>query len=204
MKKLVIFIMSILAVIPALAQDDDEALYGKGKMPFNDKGEVVFSRVINIDADKQQIYSAMKITIADMFKSAKDVVQMDDAETCTMVVKGFHKVPTRERRGRRHRAGRSVVYAETAGERRPIKIDVYQIRGKTPAHVIYNTFIDDYYWPAESLTYEETFKKNGKMKVRGKGFFRRAIIDGSNLLMYEIELGVRKNILSSVSTEEDW
>lgn len=27
MKKLVIFIMSILAVIPALAQDDDEALW---------------------------------------------------------------------------------------------------------------------------------------------------------------------------------
>ena len=31
MKKLVIFIMSILAVIPALAQDDDEALTGKAR-----------------------------------------------------------------------------------------------------------------------------------------------------------------------------
>ena len=203
MKKLVIFIMSILAVIPALAQDDDEALYGKGKMPFKDKGEVVFSRVINIDADKQQIYSAMKITIADMFKSAKDVVQMDDAETCTMVVKGFHKVPTRGVADAIEQAEVWFTLKLQARDGR-YKIDVYQIRGKTPAHVIYNTFIDDYYWPAESLTYEETFKKNGKMKVRGKGFFRRAIIDGSNLLMYEIELGVRKNILSSVSTEEDW
>lgn len=145
----------------------------------------------------------MKITIADMFKSAKDVVQMDDAETCTMVVKGFHKVPTRGVADAIEEAEVWFTLKLQARDGR-YKIDIYQIRGKTPSYVTYNIFADDVYWPAEFLTYERTFKKPGEMDVSRKAFFRRAIIDGSNLLMHQIERGVRKNILSSVSTEEDW
>ena len=199
--------MAILMAMPAFSQNHDEyqEKYGKGKMPYNDKGEVVFSRVVKADSvSKDEIYRAIKLTITDMFKSANDVIQMDDPNSCTMIAKGFHEVPEDDAFGGTQLAQVWFTIRLQAKDNR-YRIDIYQIKGHTPMSVVSGITIGPYDWPAENMTYEVAFKKNGKMKMAREGFFRRAIIKGCNGLLDQIERNVINNLTAgSLSVDEEW
>ena len=71
--------------------------------------------------------------------------------------------------------------------------------------VVSGITIGPYDWPAENMTYEVAFKKNGKMKMAREGFFRRAIIKGCNGLLDQIERNVINNLTAgSLSVDEEW
>lgn len=53
------------------------------------RGSVAYTQVIKIDSvNAAQLYAKAKIWIADEFRSAKDVIQFDDKELHTVIVKG--------------------------------------------------------------------------------------------------------------------
>ena len=103
MKKLLLTISLVLFAAPMWAQVDKEAdqkRYGKGQMPFNEKGEVVFSRVVHEEGhDKKALYNATKLCITNIFNSAKDVIQLDDPDQGIIIVKGYSVIPTRAAMG---------------------------------------------------------------------------------------------------------
>lgn len=191
--------MAILMAIPAFSQNHDQyqEKYGKGKMPYNEKGEVVFSRVVKVDSvAKDEIYRAIKLAITDMFNSANDVIQMDDPKSCTMIAKGFQNIDDFTELW-------FTIRLQAKDGR--YRIDIYQIKGHRPARVLAGKTIGPEDWPAEDMTYEAAFKKNGKMKTAGKGFFRRSIINGCNGLLNRIEQDVKNNLTpDSLSVDEEW
>lgn len=151
------------------------------------------------------IYRAIKIVITDMFNSAKDVIQMDDEESHTMIVKGFSKVPTIiGLAGTKNEADVWYTIRLQARDNR-YRVDIYQIKGYTPVSVINGVAYGPYDWPAEMLTYDKAFKANGRMKIAREGFFRRAVIDGCNSLLEKIEQKVKENIMGdTLPINENW
>ena len=207
MKKILLLFLSVFFVFMAFSQNVDEfqEKYGKGKMHYNEKGDVVFSSVVNIDSvGKDQIYRSIKMTITDMFNSANDVIQMDDPQSCTMIVKGFHEVPEK---GILNQIQMAQVWFTMRLQSKDgrYRIDIYQIKGHTPKTVTSGVTIGPYDWPAEDMTYEAAFRRNGKMKMAREGFFRRAIIKGCNGLLDQIEIDV-KNYLANdfLPVDENW
>lgn len=204
MKKLLLTIFFALIVAPMWAQADkdaDQERYGRGKMPRNDKGEVVFSKVIREEGqDKKALYVAAKLCVTNIFNSAKDVIQLDDPESGIIVVKGFTEEPTRGLMGTVDNAEVWFTLKVQTKDNR-YKIDIYQIKG----HYSGGTTGIPVDWPAEQLTYDVCFKPNGKMKIAREGFYRRAIIDWCNRLLRQTENNIHDNIASSPANEsEDW
>jgi len=58
-------------------------------LPLNDKGEVEYSEVVNVDSvSADELYNRAKLFIADMFVSARSVIQHDDAANKQILDKG--------------------------------------------------------------------------------------------------------------------
>jgi hypothetical protein len=63
--------------------------FGQVKFPLNDKGEIEYTEVVNIDSTSaDKLYSRAKMSIAQMFKSAQNVIQNDDAVNKQVLIKG--------------------------------------------------------------------------------------------------------------------
>ena len=207
MKKLLLAISLVLIVAPMWAQADkdaDQERYGRGKMPRNDKGEVVFSKIVQEDSvGKATIYRAAKLAIVNIFNSAKDVIQLDDPDQGIIIAKGFSIVPTKAAMGMVVDA--NIWYTiEIRCKDNRYKIDIRQIKGHYPGGMVNGVYLNSNDTPAESLTYELCFKPNGKMKAI-EGFYRRAIIDCCNPLLDQIQKEVHENIIANSTNEtEDW
>lgn len=208
MKKILLAIITIFLVAPVWAQidrDADQERYGKGKMPRNNKGEVVFSKIIQEDSiEKITIYKAAKLTITNMFNSAKDVIQLDDPESGIIIVKGFTEEPSRGLMGTVQNAEVWFTLKIQTKDSR-YKIDIYQIKGHYPGGMVNGIYLSPTDWPAETLTYEACFKPNGKMMTAREGFYRRAIIDGCNRLLKQLEKNIQNNLTpTSIDESDNW
>jgi hypothetical protein len=63
--------------------------FGQVKFPVNGKGEIEYTEVVNIDSTSaDKLYSRAKMSIAEMFKSAQNVIQNDDATNKLILIKG--------------------------------------------------------------------------------------------------------------------
>lgn len=59
-------------------------------MPVNESGKIEFTSIVLVDSSNAAtLYSKSKLFIANTFVSAKDVTQLADEETKTVVVKGL-------------------------------------------------------------------------------------------------------------------
>ena len=201
MKKLLFVSFAILIVGHVFAQSavTEEDRYGKGKMPFNDNGEVVFSTLAKAEGySAEQIYNAAKIFIVDAFKSANDVIQLDDKANNVIIAKGWHK-------GSEGGCRVNFTMKIQTRENR-YKIDVYQLVGHKDAGYTAGMHIPAVNINAEELTDEVCFKPNGKIKRTGKGFWRREVIDCALLITTEAQLSIMKNLISGTkgSVEDNW
>lgn len=202
MKKLLLTISLVLFAVPMWAQSDKEAdqeRYGKGQMPFNEKGEVVFSKVIQANGkDKNAIYTSARTLIAEMFKSAKDVIQMDDSDKGIIIAKGWSSAPGGE-------VNDCKIWYTLKIQCRDdrYKVDVYQIKCDKPSGYTAGITIPSVTIFAEELTDDVCIKPNGDVKTRGKGFWRRAVIDVANSVITYVETNIFRNS-SNTSDTEDW
>lgn len=85
--KHVLFTLLAFGAIAAQAQIIDE-------LPKDDQGRLNFSEVVQVDSvPKTQLHARAKEFFANTFRSAKDVIQLDDKETGTVIGKGFSPFP---------------------------------------------------------------------------------------------------------------
>ncbi|MCA4897769.1 MAG: DUF4468 domain-containing protein [Bacteroidota bacterium] len=63
------------------------------ELPKDENGNLLFSEVVQVDSvSKNELYSRSKDFFVSVFKSAKDVVQLDDKEAGIVTGKGFSKI----------------------------------------------------------------------------------------------------------------
>lgn len=205
--KIFFFIIFTISLASVLAQSDinaDQSRYGRGKMPHDKSGRVIFTKIIQAEGhSKEKIHNASKMCIIEMFNTANNVIQMDDIEAGIIIVKGFSNEPSRGYMGTEQDAEiwfTIKIYSKS--ER--YKIDVYQIKGRYSGGVVNGIYLSPSDWPAESLTYDNCFKPNGKMKTAREGFYRRAIIDCCNRLLTDIPIKINNNLSNSVENTESW
>lgn len=211
MKKLLLTVSLILLAAPMWAQADKEAdqkRYGKGKMPRNDKGEVVFSRVVQEEGyDKKTLYKASKLCIIELFNSAKDVIQLDDPESGIIIVKGLSEqmVTTNYKKNKTITQTATLRYTlKIQAKQNRYKIDIYQIKGHYPGGMVSGVYWPPQDTPAEMLTYDLCFNPNGEIKPM-ESFYRRAIIDCCNPLLNRILETIHNNLkLTSADESDDW
>ena len=69
------------------------AVFGQDKLPEfprNEKGEITYQEVVQVEGvSAAELRSRARAWIANTFRSAKDVVQLDDAEAGRIIVKGL-------------------------------------------------------------------------------------------------------------------
>lgn len=64
-------------------------IFSQVKFPLNDKGEIEYTEVVSVDSvSSEELYSRAKMAIAEMFKSAQNVIQNDDAPNKQILIKG--------------------------------------------------------------------------------------------------------------------
>jgi Ca2+-binding EF-hand superfamily protein len=82
MKRILLFAL----LIAGLKMNAQEKLLDV--LPMKD-GKVYYEEVVTIDsASKNELYNRAKMGIVSMYKSAKDVIQLDDKETGEIIAKG--------------------------------------------------------------------------------------------------------------------
>jgi hypothetical protein len=60
--------------------------------PRDDKGNVRFQGVVQVEGAKaQELYTLAKLWVAKSFRSAKDVIQLDDPANGVLIAKGSHE-----------------------------------------------------------------------------------------------------------------
>lgn len=90
MKQLVAITFLLLPVF-SIAQDDETSTENKPNvtLPMKD-GKTLISEVITVDSvSKEKLYLNAKRYLANTFKSAKDVIQLDDKESGEIIAKGY-------------------------------------------------------------------------------------------------------------------
>ncbi|WPY97634.1 DUF4468 domain-containing protein [Christiangramia sp. OXR-203] len=63
------------------------------ELPTDENGNLYYSEVIQVEnADKNELYLRSKQFFAEIFKSANDVIQMDDKDSGIIIGKGFNDI----------------------------------------------------------------------------------------------------------------
>jgi len=82
MKYLPLFILVILS--PNLYAQEST------RLPVNQSGMVEFTKVITVDSvTGKELYSRARLFVANSFRDSKEVTQLEDAESLTLVTKGL-------------------------------------------------------------------------------------------------------------------
>lgn len=179
--------MFLLPLCLAMAAQDK---YGKGAMPFNEAGEVVFEEVVQQEGTADQLYSLAKMAITDMFVSAKHATQLNDDASHTVIVKG-------ENRFEFLLSTQWVSFSlkiQTKDGR--YRMSCYDITYRTPAQGI----VPSATTPAERLTDKNCLNKKGECKKTDVGYARRCVIDTKDRLFSEI----KAKMSSGEKSSNDW
>lgn len=85
MKNSILFILLLFPILLS-SQIIDE-------LPTDENGALYYSEVIQVEgADKNELYLRGKQFFAEIFKSANDVIQMDDKDSGIIIGKGFNDI----------------------------------------------------------------------------------------------------------------
>lgn len=205
MKKLLLTISLVLFAAPMWAQIVEKYVdyekYGKGKMPFSDNGEVVFTKVVPVEGKtKLQLYSAARLLMVDGYE-----VKLEDKDNYIIVARGSVEAPIPK--------GFSIANPVFMNARihytlriqckdNRYKTTVYSIVGEMPAQSIAGIQMDAKYITANDLTDAKCVNADGTIKQEGS-FWRMSIIDASELLPTAIHLSMTQ-ALAVIDPSEDW
>jgi hypothetical protein len=81
-------LLALMIIVPSFT-------YGQliDELPKDDNGNLNFNEVVQVEnAKKDELYLRSKQFFVDVFKSANDVIQMDDKESGIVIGKGFNDI----------------------------------------------------------------------------------------------------------------
>lgn len=185
MKKLVLLISIMMLNLAAFAQDNSK--YGVGAMPIVD-GMVVFSEVVPVEGvTADQLYTRAKMAVAEMFKSAKDVIQLDDKENGVIIVKGSNNYDP-------------DVYSHFT-LKVYIKDNKYKVdMTNCTCEVLPSRYSSARELTAEYLTDAKCLKGDGGIKKLSPGYDRRCIIDTKD----KVFEAFKKKMMTDPVQSADW
>jgi hypothetical protein len=164
-------------------------------LPFSPEGELIFTEVIPVNGStKDQLYIKAKHFFAKAFKSANDVIQLDDKESGTVVGKGFSEILIN--------TGFSPV---TTRLYYSVKIEVKEGR--------YRYMIEDLYYksyanaqmgsietPAESVFLKSEYYKKGGQPRTVHSSYKQQVLEKTSILISQL-----KAIMAATnSTKDEW
>jgi hypothetical protein len=188
MKKIFFILFASFLTFQAHSQEK----YGAGSIPFVD-GSVIFSSVEQIDSINADIlYSTAKAAIADIFNSAKDVIQVDDKDNHLLIVKGMTKDD--------NASWEYTLKIQTKDGR--YKIEMYDCEYTAVPVPIKGSLITvpTTNYRAEKLTDKNCLNKKGECKKIGYGYARRFLIDTKDNIFIQI----KNKITAQNSSNNDW
>lgn len=193
MKKLLLLLSLILFGNFASAQDN-EAKYGAGTVPFVG-GKPFFSIVESLDGrTADQLYAQAKLAVAEMFKSAQNVIQLDDPTNKIIIAKGNYKIDES------NALTKCVTYVSFM-----MKIACKDGRYKVDLTDFNNSITIATNPPVEiagsNLTDANCINKKGECKKSGYGLHRRMIIDTKDVIFTSLKDKMSHN---SLTTQDDW
>jgi hypothetical protein len=182
--KQVVLILLLTVSITSNAQLIDE-------LPKDEQGNLNFNEVVQIDsANKGQLHFRAKQFFADAFKSAQDVIQMDDKDAGILIGKAW-----------------STIYIKVLANPVPIKmwytVKVQSKEGRYKAEVYDISYSGD---TGPSGYPEQMFDKKNYLKANGKPRevnekYKNETIGTVNGLLDSIQAAMKK---SDASSKEDW
>ena len=85
-RKFLLLLVLMLVIVPVGAADYT--------MPPLVDGKILYSEVVQVEnTPAKELYARAKLFVAEKYKSAPDVIKLDDPEDGILLVKGFMKVP---------------------------------------------------------------------------------------------------------------
>lgn len=161
------------------------------KFPFNEKGEIVYSEVVNIKgADKTDLYRKATIFFADDMLSTGNIVQLDDKENGIIIGKGFLTIPIQNKKMSIPVNLHFTIKVEARDDR--YRYEVYSLRYETKA---------------TSFTAEELFAKEKSAEYKKAKKNARDIADqylDRTVTVVDNIVSTLKEYMSSNSNKKDW
>lgn len=190
MKKIIFFFLLILPFF----LNAQELKYGAGAVPVKN-GVVVFTIIGKADrATKDQLYTRAKMALAEMFVSAKDVIQMDSRDDGIIIVKGKTEIITNSFMAKiKDIMSFTLKISVKDGK---YKCDLYDITlelqpGTKNAVKCYG----------ENIVDEKALNKDGECKKTGYGKQRRMIIDEKDRIF---DIIISKMSYSDPTENDNW
>ena len=89
MKKIFLVIILFFTLGNVLGQDELPEIF-----PRDENGKIIFTEVVQVDStlNQSQLFGNAKLFFANTFKSAKDVIQLEDKENGRIVGKGLSNI----------------------------------------------------------------------------------------------------------------
>jgi hypothetical protein len=185
MKHVTVILFLLLTAIAAESQMIDE-------LPKDEQGNLNFNEVVKVDsASKEQLYFRTKEYFANTFKSAKDVIQLDDKESGTMIGKAW-----------------TAIYIRVMGN--PVHVRMwYSLKiqckeGRYKAEIYDVSYQGDTGppgYPNEMFDRKSYFKNNGQPRdVLEK--YKTETVKTTNDILNSIQLAMKKS--SVAASKDDW
>jgi len=161
------------------------------KFPFNEKGEIVYSEVVNIKgADKTDLYRKAKIFFVDDMLSTGNIVQLDDKENGIIIGKGFLTIPIQNKKLSLPVNLHFTIKVEVKDDR--YRYEIYSLRYETKA---------------TSFTAEELFAKEKSAEYKKAKKNARDIADqylDRTITVVDNIVATLKEYMSSNNNKKDW
>lgn len=194
MKKLLLLLVTLIT-LTAFGQDKEDPKYGKGSVPFVD-GKVIFTEVVQVDGKSaDELYSLAKLAIAEMFKSANDVIQLDDKEGKTIIVKGMNKNTESPGEGTDYLFMMRIFLKDGR-----YKVDLTDFVYISPKALVGKMVVPETRHPAENLTDENCLNRKGETKWGGYGLQRRFLINTKEYIL----TAFKTKMTTSTKQDDNW
>jgi hypothetical protein len=166
-------------------------------MPFDEVGRLKYFEVTEEKGMKNDLYLRSKMFFTEAFKSANDVIQLDDKETATVVGKGFNKISLPSELGLGLMTPMMMYYT--------VKI---QCKDNRYRYEIYDIYFKNYPGPyvtsseiiAETYFLKsEYYRKNGEAKTKNLGY--KTSLEKT---VFTLILSVKDRMSKSIQSKDDW
>ena len=195
MLRLFFIVIVLCGVFCASAQEVDKSYVPE--IPYNSKEKVSYTEVVQVpDATREQLYLRAKAWFSNAFKDSKEVIQMDDRESGTIMGKG-----------------NKTIWLETAFV--PVEVTlhftvkVFCKEGRYKYEITdmsYSGWVESYHWKStteEMFDDSKVYKKNKKTRWKYVQYMQKtekACEDIAN----SIKAKMKEEIGSGGSDGDDW
>jgi hypothetical protein len=202
MKKSIATLILFLSTMSLSAQTKEELFKLFDEIPRDKNGEISYTLIDSIKSTKEALYFNAKSYIVDNFKSANDVIQLDDKDNFTIIGKGSTKTTIKVI------SGMLPFYFDyylnynlrIQSKENRYKIDIYNIVVKN--YTEYGEITYTYQDGCNKSLFENDYKTKSMQKAAIK--HRYPIYEYANQYFIDILYSIKDYMHKSIKENENW